>query len=307
MEYPQQRRGTPIAARLMPIAIGLIGVAVFMMSSCVDGPFGRKQLRPINEQQENQLGLDAFKQVIAENQQKRKLVSDQDPLVKKVREITTRLINVADDDDVLALLKLPPNDFEWMVEVIDDPQANAFCLPGGKMVIYTGIIPIAQTDAALAAVIGHEISHALMHHGAERMGHDKVKNMAIGSVGMGLGDMDPGQRQMVLSMIGMAANVAGVLPFSREHESEADRLGLVLMAKAGYNPEEAVKFWERMKSVGGAGKTPEYLSTHPGHDTRINQLIEWQAEAAPFYARSQKQPTRPLPGVGGGRGFGFNN
>lgn len=315
MDYPQQRRGTPFTARLLPIAIGLIGVAVFMMSSCTTGPFGRNQLRAINAEQEDKLGLEAFQQVVAENQAKRALVNHNDPLVVKVRDITVRLIEAARREDVLKHFQLEEDKFKWAVEVVDSPQANAFCLPGGKMVVYTGIIPIAQTDAALAAVIGHEISHALAHHGAERMAHEQVKQQGLASVGMGLSDMSPGQRQLVMSMIGMAANVAGMLPFSREHESEADRMGLVLLAAAGYDPREAVGFWERMKSAGGGGGTPEFLSTHPDHGTRIGQLREWQAEAAPFYASSKKQPTTVLPSVGSGgvrraeparpQGFGF--
>lgn len=315
MEYPQQRRGSPLAARLLPIAIGLIGVAVFMMSSCTTGPFGRNQLRAINAQQEDKLGLEAFQQVVAENQAKRTLVNQKDPLVVKVRDITVKLIEAARREDVLKHFQLQEDDFKWAVEVIDSPQANAFCLPGGKMVVYTGILPIAETDAALAAVIGHEISHALAHHGAERMGHEQVKNMVVGSVGMGLGDMDPGQRQMVLSAIGYAAQVGGILKYSREHESEADHMGLILMAAAGYDPREAVGFWERMSKGGGASGVPEFLSTHPDHGTRINDLREWQTEAAPFYASSKKQTTTALPGIGAGgarraepargKGFGF--
>ncbi len=302
MDYPQRRRGIPLTARLLPVAIGLIGVAVFMMSSCTTGPFGRNQLRAINAEQEDKLGLDAFKQVVNENQAKRTLVNHQDPLVVKVRAITERLINAAQREDVLKLFQLEQDNFNWAVEVIDSPQANAFCLPGGKMVVYTGILPIAQTDAALSAVIGHEISHALAHHGAERMAMEQVKQMGIGSVGMGLGDMDPNQQRMVLAAIGMAANYAGTLPYSRRDESEADHMGLVLMAAAGYDPRQAVAFWERMAKDGGGAGVPEFMSTHPGHETRIGQLRDLQVEVAPFYASSQKQPTTPLPGIGSGAG-----
>ncbi len=315
MDYPRQRRGSPLAARLLPIAMGLIGVAVFMMSSCTTGPFGRNQLRALNEKQENDLGLQAFQQVVAENQAKRTLVNQNDPLVVKVREITVKLIEAARREDVLKHFQLAEDNFEWAVEVIESPQANAFCLPGGKMVVYTGIIPIAETDAALAAVIGHEISHALAHHGAERMAMEQVKQMGISSVGMGLGDMDPRQRQMVLAAIGMAANYAGTLPYSRRDESEADRMGLVLMAAAGYDPREAVGFWERMAKAGGGAGVPEFMSTHPGHETRIGQLRDLQPEVAPFYASSKKQTTTALPGIGAGGvrraeparkpGFGF--
>ncbi|MGC4005178.1 MAG: M48 family metallopeptidase [Pirellulales bacterium] len=199
--------------------------------------------------------------------------------------------------------KLPVDGFKWQLQVIDSPQANAFCLPGGKMVVYTGILPIAQTDAALAAVIGHEISHALAHHGAERMALEEVKQKGVASVGMGLGDMDPGQQRMILSAIGMAANYAGTLPYSRDHESEADRMGLVLLTAAGYDPREAVNFWERMQQQGGGQGVPEFMSTHPGHETRIAALRELQSEVAPFYNASKKRPTEPLDisGVGARR------
>src|SRR5262249_32820279 len=135
---------------------------------------------------------------------------------------------------------------QWNVEVVNSNEKNAFCLPGGKIVVYTGILPIAQTDAGLATVLGHEISHALCRHGNERMGKQQIVNIGMGAVNSSLGDLDPQNRQQILSVINAGAKF-GILHYSREHESEADHMGLLLMAAAGYDPHEAARFWQRMQ------------------------------------------------------------
>jgi predicted Zn-dependent protease len=306
MEFYTQRRSVPLGARLLPVVIGLGACAMFMIQSCTTGPFGRAQLRAINEQQEMELGTQAFVEV--KRQEQAKILDRNAMIVQVVREITTKLSQAAKDPEVLATFKLTEDNFKWEVEVIQSDEANAFCLPGGKMVVYTGILPIAQTDAALAAVMGHEISHALAHHGAERMAQEHVKEMGLASVAGGLGDMSPTQRQAVMQAFGAAANIFGTLKYSKDHESEADRMGLILMAKAGFNPEEAIRFWTRMQEYAqarGAGSRPEFMSTHPSHETRIRDLTGWQSEAKMFYEKAPRPiSSTPLPRINAERAFG---
>lgn len=180
--------------------------------------------------------------------------------------------------------------FNWEVNVIESEQANAFCMPGGKIAVYTGILKICENEAALAAVMGHEVAHALLDHGGER-----VSQAQLASAGMALAQVVTKSTDFVedkyepylLAAVGLGAQVGVMLPFSRHHESEADKMGLRLSAAAGYDPAEAPKLWARMKSKGGGG-TPEFLSTHPSHDRRINDLNAWQMEARPLYQSSPR-------------------
>ena len=164
------------------------------------------------------------------------------------------------------------NDYAWEYKLVKDDTVNAWCMPGGKIVVYTGILPVTKTEAGLAVVLGHEISHALLNHGQQRMSADVLQQ--LGAVGLSLITTN----ELAMTAYGAGSQLFGTLPFSRKHESESDHYGLILMAIAGYNPEEAVPFWERMSALGGGG-TPEFLSTHPSDTTRINQLRGWVPEA----------------------------
>jgi predicted Zn-dependent protease len=168
--------------------------------------------------------------------------------------------------------------FQWEATVIQSDQVNAFCLPGGKIAVYTGIVPVAQNENGLAAIMGHEIAHALLRHGGERMAQQKLVQFGSMAAAMSTGEMDPQQRQMVMAAIGAGAQYGVLLPFSRSHESEADRVGLLLSAAACFDPAEAPKLWERMAALGNQ-KPPEFMSTHPAEGTRITQLQSWMAEA----------------------------
>jgi predicted Zn-dependent protease len=161
-------------------------------------------------------------------------------------------------------------DYRWEYRLVLDDQVNAWCMPGGKIVVYTGILPVALTEAGLATVMGHEVSHALLNHGQQRMSAALLQQ--LGAVGLGLltGRQSKETQALAMTAYGAGSELFGILPFSRNHESEADRVGLTLMAIAGYNPEEAVPFWERM-SAGGGG-VPEFLSTHPSDAARIRDL-----------------------------------
>ena len=179
------------------------------------------------------------------------------------------------------------DDYRWEYKLVEDGSVNAWCMPGGKIVVYTGILPVTRTEAGLAVVLGHEISHALLNHGQQRMSADVLQQ--LGAMGLSLATVrqSPETQALAMTAYGVGSQLFGTLPFSRKHESEADQYGLMLMAIAGYNPDEAVPFWERMSAMGSG--TPEFLSTHPSDATRISQLREWtpgaKQKAAEFGVR----------------------
>lgn len=294
--YPMQQSnpGRGCLMRLAPLAIACVIAAVVAFSQCQEGPFGRKQLVGLNPEQEKQLGGQAFQQVLQEN---RGQVIERGPAADAVRQITSRLVKATSNPEFLrgVGLKAPP-DYQWAVQLIDSQEMNAFCLPGGKMVVYTGIMPVAETFSGLATVMGHEISHALAHHGAERMAQSQIANILLGGAAGSLSDMSPGQQQQVMQVLNAGAKF-GILSYSRKHESEADHMGLILMAAAGYDPRQAIAFWGRMQEASkGRGQPPEFMSTHPSHETRIRDLKEWLPEAMPlFQANPAPNADAPLP------------
>jgi predicted Zn-dependent protease len=175
--------------------------------------------------------------------------------------------------------------FEWEFNLIDDPKTvNAWCMPGGKVAFYTGIMPICKDEAGVAVVMGHEVAHAIANHGRERMSQGLVANGLLGTFGAALGQNPGLAKQILLQAVGVGAQV-GMLRFSRQHETEADKIGLIFMAMAGYDPHEAPKFWERMTSMSGGGEPPEWLSTHPSHSTRIADLNAAMPEAMKHYKK----------------------
>jgi len=180
--------------------------------------------------------------------------------------------------------------FAWEFNVVDDPNTvNAFCMPGGKVVVYTGILKVTQNEDALAVVLGHEIAHALANHGNERMSQGLVAQLGLASLDMALSQKPAQTRELLMTAAGAGAQVGLLLPFSRKHESEADEIGLYLMAMAGYNPAAAAPFWERMNKMGGGDRPPEFLSTHPDPSKRSERLKELQVKAR-AYAR--KYPSK---------------
>ena len=241
---------------------------------------GRKQLIDTSMDQEVALGLQSFEQILSEAQ------LETDPkIVKPIEDIARRLITVGPQvEQALAKSRgitsaTEWDKFDWAVAVIQSEQANAFCLPGGKMAVYTGILPVAQNADALAAVMGHEIAHALLRHGSERMAQQKLVQIGTMAAGVATSDMDMRQQQMVMAALGAGATYGIMLPFSRDHESEADYVGLMLMAAACYDPQQSIGLWERMGAAGGGRSPPEFMSTHPSGGTRISQLNGWMDEA----------------------------
>lgn len=169
------------------------------------------------------------------------------------------------------------NDYKWEYNLVNDETVNAWCMPGGKIVFYTGILPICQGEAGIAVVMGHEVAHALADHGAQRMSAGTLQQ--IGAVAGNVAIQDPQKRNMFNQAYGIGSQLGVMLPFSRSHETEADKIGLQIMAIAGYNPDEAAELWKRMKANSGGQAPPEFMSTHPSNDTRINNLTAWAPEA----------------------------
>jgi predicted Zn-dependent protease len=278
--------------RLLPILFALIVAGIMIARGWQAGPFGRHQIVALSPQQESQLGAQAFQQVLQESD----VVRD-GPIVSVVRRIGGRIADASNNKEVLSLLRLQPQRFQWEYRVVRSSQVNAFCLPGGKVVVYTGILPVAETEDGLATVLGHEIGHALAHHGAERMAQQQLVQLGQAAVAQSIGDLDPQQQRQLMGLLGAGSQFGILLPFSRKHESEADHIGLLLMAAAGYNPREAVEFWQRMEKVGGGKRPPEFSSTHPSHEHRASDLRHWLTEAEPLYDQSEKQRgQRRLPG-----------
>jgi len=283
-----------LAFRLVPIVLGLIVVAFMAARGCQEGPFGRKQIINITPEQELQLGKEAYKQVLSQS----KVVSDRDELPVAVNRIGERLAVAARHPRIAEAVRLGKDRrFEWEFHVVVDRQVNAFCLPGGKVVVNTGIIDVCDTETGLAVVMGHEIGHALARHGVERMSRQQLHEIGLTAAAFSMGDLHPAQRQQILGLLGAGAKVGLELPFSRDNESEADRIGLLLMAAAGYEPAEAPRFWDRMSRVAGDSRQPSFLSTHPSNAQRKQQLTEWAAGAdvRELYASSDKP--RPDPEV----------
>ncbi len=284
---PKRIRATTIFCLL----IGGVGLA-----GCETNPYtGRWQLLMTSVSQEMQMGTQAYNQIKTDP----KMRLSQDPSeIEPVKRIAARIVEAAKRSKYAEMAQ----QFQWEVSVIkDDKTANAFALPGGKMAVYTGIFPMAKTEAGLAAVMGHEVVHALARHGAERMSQGQAANIGLKVVGaaIGLSGGNPMLGQATMAALGAGAQVGILLPFSRKHESEADYVGILLAADAGYDPRESVALWERMGQASGGGGSAEFLSTHPSHDTRIDQLKEWMPEAMAIYQKKTPIPAAPLPEVGG--------
>ena len=239
----------------------------------------------LDADQEKALGLQAYKEILA---QERPL----DPnaqVSRDVREIAQRLIAKVDVVETALAEEhgLKPGHFsrgfDWEVNVIQSDQANAFCLPGGKMAVYTGLVPVAQTRDAMAVVMGHEIAHALLRHGAQRMAQQKLTQ--IGQMAGAASGMDPQQQQMVMAAMGYGY----LLPYARGHETQADEVGLMLAAAACFDPREAVPLWERMGQASGGQSQPEFSSTHPNPGTRIQNLQALMPKAMQYRQRFCEQ------------------
>jgi len=260
------------------------GAFVLCLGACASAPYThRSQLILVSQSQETKLGADAYHEVLA------KAKVNTDPQINAiVREVGERIARAANRPD-----------YKWEFTVIDAPNTvNAFALPGGKVAVYTGLLPVAQDTAGLAAVLGHEVAHAIAHHGAERMSQAMGAQVLGTALSVGLGGTNPTTANAIMQLYGLGAQVGVLLPWSRTQESEADHIGLILMAKAGYDPEAALALWQRMEKLEGGGKNappPEFLSTHPGYGTRQHDIQAWLPEAQRNFQPDANVKVVPLP------------
>lgn len=231
---------------------------------------GRKHMVDTTLQQDAALGLQSYHEILSKAQ-----VVTSGPQEEMVKRVGERLKKVVEDPG-----------FQWEFNLIQSDQVNAFCLPGGKVAVYTGIMPVVQNENGLAIVMGHEIAHAIARHGAERMAQQKLVQLGTLAVGVASSDMDSRQRMAIMGALGVGAQYGIILPFSREHESEADYMGLTYVARACYDPTEAPRLWERMSALSKGGQPAEFMSTHPSNATRIHQFQQWMAEAQDVRAKS---------------------
>lgn len=254
----------------------------------VDPYTGEKAHYGATADEEMQLGAQAFQQVVGDAQAQGALLPPEADVSRQIREIAQRLIarvpQVTADLAAINQQQAPTDyqGFEWDVAVIQSDQANAFVLPGGKMAVYTGLLPIAQNQDAMAVVMGHEVAHALLRHGSQRIAQQKLVQMGQLAAGMAVGGADPQTQQAVMAALGAGAQYGFILPYGRDHETQADQVGLMLAAAACYDPQEAIPLWERMSELGGGERPPEFSSTHPDPANRIQTLQALMPQAEQF-------------------------
>lgn len=260
----------------MKKGIIIIGI-VFLMVQCSKVPVtGRKQLKFVPTSQMSQLSFSQYEQVKSES----KLLPDSDPRVQQVKTIGKNISLAVNKYLSENGFKNRVDEFQWEFNVADEATINAWCMPGGKVMFYTGILELCQDAEGIATVMGHEIAHAVGRHGNERMSTQLVAQFGTMALGSALDQNSEMTKNIFMTAVG-AGSQLGMLKFSRSNESEADQMGLVFMAMAGYNPEAAVGFWQRMSQSGGA-KPPEFMSTHPSDERRIADIKAFLPEAKKY-------------------------
>lgn len=256
---------------MKPQKLSLISLLATMLliAACTTVPLtGRKQFMVLPEGYEQSLGLTAYEQVLGQSK-----LSNDPKQNEMLQRVGARIAAAADK----------PN-YKWEFKLIqDDKTVNAFCLPGGKVAFYTGIMPVCKDENGVAVVMGHEVSHALARHGGERLSQGILADVGFTALNEGMKGANPDVRNGVMAALGLGAQIGVLLPFGRKQESEADRIGLILMSEAGYDPHAAVDFWKRMDQLSEGKSPPQWLSTHPSHETRVRQIEEWMPEAMQHY------------------------
>jgi len=277
MVNPLRKR---VKVHLPAVGATLLG-ALLWLSACATVPITeRKSLNLVSDSELLSLSMEQYNQVL----RKSKLSTDPEKvqMVKRVGEEIARASEAFLKDSGM---ESEVKNYKWEFNLIeDDKTVNAWCMPGGKVAVYTGILPFTQNEKGLAVVVGHEIAHAIAKHGNERMSQALLAQLGGLALSVVLSTQSAETSGLFQAAYGVTTNVGVLLPYSRLQESEADRIGLILMAKAGYDPREAIPFWQRMNEKGG-DRPPEFLSTHPAPQTRINDLQELIPEAMKYYTR----------------------
>jgi predicted Zn-dependent protease len=259
------------------IVLSIVLVSLFL-ASCATVPItGRRQLSLIPDNEMLSMSFQEYDQFLKENS-----LSKNRRETQMVKTVGTRIQGAVEQYFADQNLSQQLEGYEWEFNLVESDEVNAWCMPGGKVVVYTGILPVTQDDTGLAVVMGHEIAHAIAKHGNERMSQGLLAELGGIALQEALRNKPDTTRQVWMTAFGLGAQVGVLLPFSRLQESEADHLGLIFMAMAGYDPRYAVGFWERMAQKGG-GKPPEFLSTHPSDQTRIKKIEQEIPEALQYY------------------------
>lgn len=270
MRYARSPRRRSLTIFPLILAAMFAAYQWFSAEKVTNPETGRAMRVAMSTEQEQALGLQSYQQVLSQSN-----VVTSGPELELVQRVASRLAGAVGSS---------ASGFDWQVSLIDSPQANAFCLPGGKIAVFTGILPLTQDEAGLAAVMGHEMAHAVARHGSQRLLRTNLAQTVMMGAQFSFTDMDWNQRRMVLAALGAGAQYGVLLPFSRGHETEADEMGLIYMARAGYDPQAAVAFWERMQAQ-GESRSPEFASTHPAHETRIQHLRDVMPRAVEEYRK----------------------
>ena len=258
----------------------LVLFCLIFLPACILEPItGRRQLALLSENEANQMGAQAYQQMMGEAKMSTNTAQN-----AQVERVGRRIAAVTDQ----RLAAEGREKYQWEFRVIDEPQTvNAFALPGGKVAVYTGILPITQTDAGLAVVMGHEVGHAYAQHGRKRVSEQVLSQFSLGVVQSALGGETASEpAKLAIAALGVGYHLGVELKFSRDDESAADHIGLILMAEAGYDPREAATFWQRMEAAGGPGPM-EFLSTHPSPGNRVAQIEKLLPEATQIYEKSR--------------------
>ncbi len=243
-------------------------LAIFFLVSCSTVPLtGRRQLSLIPDSQINSLSFQNYQQVLSES----KVVTGTKD-ARLVKSVGEKIAYAVEKYMAEKGLSNEIKDFRWEFSLIQEDVVNAWCMPGGKVAFYTGIMPVCQNEEGVAVVMSHEIAHAIAEHGSERMSQQLAAQMGGTALSVALQSKPAATRQLANTAFGLGAQYGVLLPFGRTQESEADELGLYFMAMAGYNPEAAVPFWQRMAQQGGGQRPPGFLSTHPAPETRIRDI-----------------------------------
>jgi len=269
-----------LSNRRPAVALVAIVLALVMLVACATSPTGRSQLIMMSEPEMAAMGIAAFDEMkgqtpISKNAQQRALVQC----------VADAITGVLTYDDLRVI-----GQQDWEVELFEDPTANAFALPGGKMGVNTGLLKVAKTPAQLAAVMGHEVGHVLARHGNERVSGTALAQMGMEAASVIAGEPSP-QKDQLMQALGVGTQL-GLMKFSRTHESEADEIGLRLMARAGFDPAEAITLWQNMGMASGGAAPPEFMSTHPSHATRIADLQALLPEAKALYQQAVAEGRR---------------
>lgn len=259
----------------------ILAVCLVMLTACSTVPItGRSQLNLIPGPSMLSMSLQQYDQFLKEHK-----VSTNQEQTGMVKRVGARVQDAVERYFASSGLSEHLSDYKWEFNLVEDKQVNAWCMPGGKVVVYTGILPIARTEAGLAVVMGHEIAHAIAEHGNERMSQGLIAQLGGVALSTALSTKSAATQQLWMSVYGVGAQYGAILPYGRLQESEADHLGLIFMAMAGYDPHEAVPFWERMAAQKGGKAPPEFLSTHPADATRIENIKRLIPEAMEQYKK----------------------